>query len=276
MFWSINSVAAIHSTAIIGQDVSIGENVSIGPYAMVEDGVKIGANVEISSHAMLKKGTIIGDGCFVDSFAAIGGLPQDVSFDRKKESGVRIGNRTIVRECTTVHRATVEGAVTTIGENCLIQSGSHVAHDCILGNDIVMANGSMLGGFVELENGVFIGGGAAVHQFVRIGEHSFLGGNMSMALDLPPYSIGCDVSVIAGVNILKLHRLELPKESVIAFRNCFRKFYARIGQFRDRALQMLDEGYGKTNETLKFLNFFLRESRRGFAPKRKRVKCEAE
>ena len=41
------------------------------------------------------------------------------------------------------------------------------------------------GGHVEISSDVFIGGGAAVHQFVRIGQGTMIGGLAKISLDVP-------------------------------------------------------------------------------------------
>ncbi len=64
---------------------------------------------------------------------------------------------------------------------------SHVAHDCIIGNKTVFANCAALGGHVEIGDWVILGGLTAVHQFVKIGAHAFIGGSPALTRDVPPY-----------------------------------------------------------------------------------------
>ncbi|MDR1890574.1 MAG: acyl-ACP--UDP-N-acetylglucosamine O-acyltransferase [Puniceicoccales bacterium] len=264
-------MSGVHDLAIIGKNVSLGDEVQVGPYAVIGDNVKIGNGTVIESHAIVRSGTIIGDGCFVDSFAAIGGPPQDESFDTAIPSGVIVGNDTIVRECVTIHRSTNEAGFTKIGNSCMLQSGAHVAHDCEVGDHTILASGSMLGGKVKLGQKCFIGGGAAVHQNVVVGDCVILSGNSATALDLPPYVMAAEVSTIIGLNLVRLRREKVDNGNVIALKDCFREFYKRNGSFKDRAKAMIESGYGRTYETLNFLNFFLEESKRGVAPKRHKI-----
>ncbi|MDR2778881.1 MAG: acyl-ACP--UDP-N-acetylglucosamine O-acyltransferase [Puniceicoccales bacterium] len=254
--------------AIIGEDVSLGHDVKIGTYAVVEDDVKIGNETTIASHAIVRSGTIIGDRCFVDSFAVIGGFPQDEFFDVTISSGVIIGNNTIIREHVSIHRSTNAAGFTKIGNACMLQSGAHVAHDCEVGDYSILATGSMLGGKVKLGQKCFIGGGAAIHQNVVVGDCVILSGNSATAHDLPPYVMAADVSAVIGLNLVRLRRDKIDNKNIIALKDCFREFYKRNGKFNDRARAMIESGYGTTHETLNFLNFFLRESKRGIAPKR--------
>ena len=63
---------------------------------------------------------------------------------------------------------------------------SHVAHDCILESNVVLANGVLLGGHIHIGKDSFLGGAAAVHQFVRIGQGSMIGGLSEISVDVPP------------------------------------------------------------------------------------------
>jgi UDP-N-acetylglucosamine acyltransferase len=261
----------IHDLALIGKNVSFEDEVKIGAYAIVEDNVKIGKGTIVESHAILRSGSVIGKSCLVDSFAIIGALPQDESFDVKIVSGVIVGDNTAVREHATIHRSTIPSGFTKIGNNCMLQTGTHVAHDCEVGDGTVLANGSMLGGKVKLGQKCFIGGGAAIHQNVNIGDYVILSGNSATALDLPPYVSSAGISNVIGLNLIRLRREERNNDDIIALKKCFREFYKKNGIFRDRAECMLKEGYGTTKETKNFLNFFLMESKRGFAPKRHKI-----
>ncbi|MDR1433449.1 MAG: acyl-ACP--UDP-N-acetylglucosamine O-acyltransferase [Puniceicoccales bacterium] len=265
-------MARIHGSAIVGGGVSFGSGVTIGPYAVIGDGVTIGDGTTIGSHAEVKTGTTIGSNCLVDSFAAIGGLPQDESFDEKIRSGVTIGDNACIREHVTVHRASEESSSTKIGSGCMLQSGSHVAHDCTVGDGSILASGSMLGGHAVVGKKCFIGGGSAVHQWVTIGDCVILGGASATALNIPPYAMAFEVSTVIGLNLVGLRRAKISSESIVALKNCFREFYARVGNFADRAKRMMGEGFASTEETKNFLNFFLIETKRGFAPKRRRIR----
>lgn len=265
-------MAQVHGSAIIGRNVSLGEGVEIGPYAVVGDGVTIGDGTTVGSHAVVKAGTAVGSNCLIDSFAALGGLPQDESFDGKTESGVIIGNNTAIREYVTVHRASAKATSTKIGSNCMLQSGSHVAHDCAVGDGTVLASGAMLGGHATVGKKCFIGGGAAVHQWVFVGDYAILGGLSATSLNIPPYAMSFGISTVIGLNLVGLRRAKISNENIVALKNCFREFYGRVGNFRDRAERMMGEGFASTEETENFLKFFLMETKQGFAPKRHKIK----
>lgn len=71
------------------------------------------------------------------------------------------------REFVTVSTATGEGEETRIGNDCLFQACTHVAHNCVVGNHVIMSNCAGLAGHVTVEDRVVIGGIAGVHQFVK-------------------------------------------------------------------------------------------------------------
>jgi UDP-N-acetylglucosamine acyltransferase len=256
---------------MIGENVSLGHGVHVGPYAIVEDNVKIGRETIISSHAIVRSGTIIGERCFIDSFAVIGGLPQHETFDVTIPSRVIVGNNTIVREHALIHRATRETGFTKVGNSCILQSGSLVDHDCEVGDYSVLVNGSMLGGEVKLGQRCFIGGGAAIHQDVVVGDYVILAGGSATGLDLPPYSMAAYFSTVIGLNLGRLRREKMDNSNIVALKECFRELYKRNGNYKERAKAMIESGYGTTHETLNFLNFFLRESKKGIAPKRHKI-----
>lgn len=129
-----------------------------------------------------------------------------------------IGDDNQIREYVSIHRGTLSGhGVTTIGNQNLIMAYSHVAHDCIVGNNVIMANGTTLGGHVEVGNYANIGGIVGVHQFTRIGEHTYIGGMSGVSKDVPPYVIAAGVRSkmkISGINKIGLRRSGYNKETI--------------------------------------------------------------
>ena len=140
----------IHPSAQVHPSARLAPDVEVGPFAIVEAGATLGAGCRLAAHAIVKARAELGAGVRVDHFAVVGGDPQDLSFDPATESGTRIGDRTVIREHVTVHRATKAGENTVIGADGLLMAGSHVAHDCVLGDHVILANGCMLGGHVHV------------------------------------------------------------------------------------------------------------------------------
>lgn len=264
-------MTTIHPTAIIGDNIILGDNVKIGPYTIIEDGVTIGNNTVISAHSVIKTGTIIEHDCFIDNFVALGGRPQDSGFDINIRSGVKIGHHTVIHEHATVHRATKLEKFTTIGSNCMLQTSSHVAHDCIVGNNTKLANCAMLGGKVKIGHDCFIGGGSAVHQNVVVGDYVILSGYSAISLNLPSYVMSGGPNALVGLNLTGLRRAKFKNEYIVELKSCFREFYKRTGPTKERALKMIEEGYGANPMTQHFLKSFISKTHFGFVPLRKKI-----
>lgn len=259
----------IHKSAIIGENVQLGHNVEIGAYTIIENDVQIENDTIIKSHAIIRSHSKIQANSIIDSFAVIGGDPQDISFDKKKISGVVIGVNTVIREHATVHRATIENSNTLIGNNCYIMAGAHVGHDCILGRNVIFANGVLLGGFATVDDYCFIGGGAALHQFIRIGEHAIIGGHSAITLDIPPYTMAADRATVIGLNLVGLKRAKFLHDTIYELKQYLVKIYNTTGKYSDVATKLLEEGNFHSLETKKFLEFFKKTSKKGIAPLRK-------
>ncbi|MAR15234.1 MAG: acyl-[acyl-carrier-protein]--UDP-N-acetylglucosamine O-acyltransferase [Candidatus Marinimicrobia bacterium] len=195
-----------NNMSVISKKAQIGKNVSIGPYCIIEDNVIIGDNTIIDSHTIIKEYTEVGENCNIFSHCVIGGVPQDKKYSGEKSKLV-IGNNNTIREFCTLNRGTEESGITKIGNNCLFMAYVHVAHDCHLKNDIILANGVQLGGHVTIDNYGIIGGMTPVHQFCKIGMHSFIGGGLRVVQDVPPYIIANGEPLkFSGINILGLRR----------------------------------------------------------------------
>ena len=177
---------SIHATAIVAPDAILGEGVEIGPYSVIGPDVEIGARTRIGSHAAVHRHTRIGTDNVIHAYASVGDAPQDKKYAGEPTRLV-IGERNVIREFVTLNRGTTKDrGVTTIGNDNLFMSYSHVAHDCIVGNQCVLANSATLGGHVVLGDWVIMGGFAAIHQFCKVGAHAFLANNAAVTRDVPP------------------------------------------------------------------------------------------
>lgn len=259
----------IHATAVVHPSTRLGEGVAIGPYAVIEDGVELGDRTIVRSHAVVRAGSILGPGCIVDSHAVVGGLPQDLHFDPRTPSGVRVGEGVTIREGVTIHRATTEGVFTEVGEGVFLMANAHVAHDCVVGAHAILANNVMLGGFVRVGEHAFLGGGAAIHQGVRIGESAMVGGLARVALDIAPFSMMAERNELIGLNLVGLKRRGFGREAIRALKLAFAKLFAETGNLRTRAGELMETSLRDVPEASRFLEFF-GEPSRGFArPARK-------
>lgn len=259
------AIMKIHPTAIVSDAVSIGSGTIIGPYAVVEEGVIVGEHCVVAEHAILRSGTVLGNEVTVDAFTVIGGNPQSLSFNKSVQSGVRIGDGTVIREGCTISRASSEGGNTVISGECFLMAQSHIAHDCELGNGVVLANNVMLAGHVSVGAKTFIGGGAGIHQFCRIGAFVMVAGNASITADVPPYIMVSDRNDAHGLNLVGLRRGGFERAEIADLKQCYRAVYFGDRNVRKKAAEVLSEGKcGTTVIGKDFLRFF-EKGNRGFA-----------
>lgn len=212
--------------AQIGKNVKIADDVRIGPFAIIEDGAQISSGVRIWPNAYVCSGTSIGEGTEVHMGAILGHLPQDLTFDKSRNTGLIIGKGCTIREYATLHRSTREDTPTSVGDNCYLMATSHVGHDCHVGNNVIIANGALLAGHVTVEDGAFISGNVVIHQFCRIGAMVIIGGFSAVNKDVPPYMLVRGPSLVRAVNVIGLRRAKFSRDLVSDIRQAHRYLYA--------------------------------------------------
>ncbi|HEY3346840.1 MAG TPA: acyl-ACP--UDP-N-acetylglucosamine O-acyltransferase [Nitrospirota bacterium] len=213
----------IHPTAIISPGAKLAEGVTVGPFAVIEDNVAIGRGTVINAHVVIKPFVEIGEDNVIYQFASIGEVPQDLKFGGEQTKLV-IGNRNRIREYCTLNRGTQGGGgVTSIGDDNFMMAYAHVAHDCHVGSNIVIANAVQMGGHVTIEDHAIVGGLAAVHQFVKIGTHSMIGGGSAVSQDVAPYSmVAGNRAELHGLNLIGLSRRGFSPESISALKMAYK------------------------------------------------------
>ncbi len=229
------TAAVIHPTAIVSAKARIGNNVSVGPYCIVGDDVILHDNVQLVSHVTVAGITEIGAGTRIFPFSSIGHPPQDLKY-RGEPSQLIIGERCTIRESVTINPGTEGGGmVTRIGNDCLIMACAHVAHDCQVGNNVVLANYVGLAGHSIIGDYVAFGGICAVHQFVRIGKHAFIGAQSMIDGDVIPYGVAVgNRARLGGLNLVGLKRRGFDREAIHTLRAAYRMVFATEGTLRER------------------------------------------
>ncbi|MDD5504740.1 MAG: acyl-ACP--UDP-N-acetylglucosamine O-acyltransferase [Candidatus Omnitrophica bacterium] len=250
---------SIHPTAIVSKNSEIDKSADIGPYAVVEDDVIIGPNCKLHAGAYVLKGSRLGAGCIVHTGACLGGEPQDIAFKGTK-SYVIIGAHNVFREHVTVHRGTEDGSSTVIGDNNYFMCLSHIAHNCKIGNKVIICNNSLLAGHVEVEDMAFVSANCLIHQFVRIGKLSIIGGGVRLNKDFPPYMSTGDDNVVTAYNIIGLRRAGISPVIRDKIKQAYKILY-RQGLNMGNALSKLESALA--GEEIKHLADFIKESKRG-------------
>ena len=246
--------------SVISKKAQIGKNVLIGPYCIIEDNVIIGDNTIIGSHTIIKEYTEIGENCNIFSHCVIGGVPQDKKYNGEKSKLV-IGNNNIIREFCTLNRGTEGSGLTKIGNNCLFMAYVHVAHDCDLKDDIILANGVQLGGHVTIDNYGIVGGMTPVHQFCKIGMHSFIGGGLRVVQDVPPYIIANGEPLkFSGINILGLRRRKFSSNQRDNIKKAYKLIYNSNYNI-SQAIEKIENTFNRDNSIKDILDFIKSSSR---------------
>jgi UDP-N-acetylglucosamine acyltransferase len=228
----------VHPTAIVDAHAQLGDGVEIGPWVMIGPNVTVGDRCRIGPRARLQRNVRLAEDVSIGDGSILGGEPQDLKF-RGEETWVEVGPGTIIREYSTVNRATGATRRTVIGARCFIMTYVHVAHDCHLGDDIVIANATQLAGHVTIHDKAVLSGLNAIHQFVTIGTYAFVGGGSRVNQDIPPYvkAVGNPMELY-GLNSIGLQRAGFPGATVAALKRAYRLFFnsdLNLSQALDRA-----------------------------------------
>ena len=251
----------IHPSAIVAPEAEIGEAVEIGPYTVIGPHVKIGSGTKVMAHVFLDGHTSIGSDCTIFPFASIGTQTQDLKYSGGNP-GVEIGDRNTFREYVTVNAATDDGDRTRVGSDCHIMAYAHIAHDCIIGDGVIMANCGTLAGHVIIEDRAIIGGLTGVHQFVRVGRMTIVGGCSKVTQDVPPFMMADGHPLeVRGINSIGLKRREVDKSVRDELKKAYKIIYREdlnIKQAVEKIEAELESG-----EEMNQLTEFLSKSERG-------------
>ena len=228
-------MAEVHATAIVESGARLEQGVVVGPYCTVGPDVVLEEGVGLISHVVVAGRTTIGPRTTIYPFASIGMPPQDLKY-KGEPSRLEIGADNVIREHATMTPGTQGGGMLTrVGDNGLFMAGTHVAHDCTVGDHVVLANNASLGGHVVVDDYAILGGLARVHQFCRIGAHSFVGAMSSVVQDVIPYgSASGDRARLVGLNIVGLRRREFSRADIQALRTAYRLLFAEEGTLSER------------------------------------------
>lgn len=252
----------IHSTAIIDPQAQISTDVEVGPYCVVEGPVKIGSGCKLDAHVYVCGSTQIGKNNRFFPFSSIGADPQDKKYAGEPTELI-IGDDNTFRENVTVNRGTIQDlGKTIIGHDNWIMANVHIAHDCVVGNHTIIANAVALAGHVRIADWAILGGYSLIHQFCRIGEHSFCGMGSVINQDVPNFVIvSGNIASARGVNLEGLKRRGFSSAQQSLVKKAYRKIYkANLGIAS--ALEELKR-LNDSEDTLGHLIKFIETSQRG-------------
>ena len=254
----------IHPTAIVDPSAKIPASCTVGAYCVVGAEVELGENCQVHSQVVLAEKTTIGSDNQIFPFAVIGGDPQDVTYNGEP-TRLEVGDRNIIREYVTINRGTLKGGgVTRVGSDTLIMAYTHIGHDSVIGDHAMLINGATLAGQVTVEEWAVVGALCPVHQFVRIGAHSYIGGGTTITQDVLPFSMTSaerDTHAFM-LNKVGLQRRGFSRQRIAKLHHAFRVLLASKLN-TSQALEKLrtEEGLG---DDVELLLRFIEASQRGF------------
>lgn len=251
----------IHPHTYIHPNARLATNVKVDPFTVVHHNVEIGEGTWIGSNVTIMEGARIGKNCRIFPGAVIAAIPQDLKYEGE-ETTVQVGDNTTIREFVTINRGSRDRWTTKVGNNCLIMAYSHIAHDCVVGNHCILSNNTQMAGHVVMGDWAIIGGMGAIHQFVQIGQHTFISGGSLIGKDVPPYiKAGRNPLSYAGVNSVGLKRRGFSIERINHILDIYRCIYNKAMN-TSQALEYIEEELPASDERDEIVTF-IRESGRG-------------
>ena len=252
----------IHPTAIIDQKAEVSDTATVGPYVVIGPEVKIGPETVIEPHVVIRGPTTIGARNHIYQFSTVGEATPDLKYHDEPTELV-IGNDNVIRENVTIHRGTVQDrGVTQLGDNNLIMAYVHIGHDSVVGNNTILVNNTALAGHVVVGDWAILSGYTLVHQFCKIGAHSFSGMGTAIGKDVPAFvTVAGSPAEAKTINSEGLRRRGFSSHTLAELRRAYKIVY-RQGLTLDNAIQRL-EGMVKETPELQVLVDSLVNSERG-------------
>jgi len=235
-------MSRIHPTACVAPSAEIAADVEIGPYCVIGPDVALAERCRLLAHVHITGHTSIGARTMIYPFASLGTPPQSVKY-RGGPTRLAIGADCDIREGVTVNIGTEDDrGVTEIGDRCFLMANSHVAHDCKVGSDVTFANNVALGGHVSVGDHTVFGGGAAVRQFVRVGEGAMVVGLSGVRADVIPWGlVQGPLANLMGLNVVGLRRKGISKADIGSYHQAYETLFFGPGEFRARLDAMAEQ-----------------------------------
>jgi UDP-N-acetylglucosamine acyltransferase len=221
-------MSKIHPTAVIDPKAELHPSVEVGPYSVIGAGVSLDEDCWVGPHAVLQGPMRMGKRNRVFQFASVGEISQDKSARRDDPTRVEIGDDNVIREYVTIQRGTLkeQQGLTRIGNDNWIMAYCHIAHDCFIDDHTIFANGTTLAGHVHVEDYVVFGGATLIHQYCRIGAHSFSAGGAGITRDVPPFVVvQGNPAGPRGVNLEGIRRRNFSAEDISDIKAAYRTLF---------------------------------------------------
>jgi UDP-N-acetylglucosamine acyltransferase len=254
---------SVHPTAIIDARAKVPASCQVGPFCVIGAHVELGERCRLVSHVAIEGPTKIGSDNSFFPFAAIGMAPQDTSYNGEP-TRLEIGDHNEIRESVTISRGTVKGGgMTRVGSHTLIMAYAHIGHDSVIGDHCMLINGATLGGHVIVEEWAVVGALCPVHQFVRIGAHSYIGGGTTITQDVLPFSMTSAArnTNAYGMNKVGLERRGFSSERIRKIHHAYKTLLASKMNTSQALVKL--KGESDRGEDVEMLIRFIEVSERG-------------
>jgi UDP-N-acetylglucosamine acyltransferase len=130
---------------------------------------------------------------------------------------------------------------------------------------VILANCATLAGHVTIEDQAIIGGLTPVHQFVRIGKLSYIGGGSRVPQDIPPFSLSAGIPLkVYGLNVIGLRRKNYSREDRALLKRAFKLIFSS-SMNTAQALHTIKSEDIIENKSVKYLVDFIKNSERGIS-----------
>ena len=252
----------IHDSAIVHPDARVHESVEVGPWTLIGPDVEIGADCVIESPVVIKGPSRIGERNHIYQFSTLGEATPDLKY-RNEPTELHIGDDNVIRENVTIHRGTVQDrSLTEIGDRNLLMAYVHIGHDSIVGSDTILVNNTALAGHVIVGDWAILSGYTLVHQFCKIGAHSFSGMGTSIGKDVPAFvTVAGSPAEAKTINVEGLRRRGFDAAEIAELRRAFKIVY-RQSLTLDVAIDRL-QGMVQDTPSIQTLVDSLLQSQRG-------------
>ena len=211
---------------------------AIHPSAIIDPQAKVPASCKVGPYCVIGPEVELGENCHLVSHVAIEG-PAKIGSDNSFFPFAAIGMD--------------PQDVTYKGEPTRLEIGDH----CML------VNGATLAGHVTVEEWAVVGALCPVHQFVRIGAHSYIGGGTTITQDVLPFSMTSAArdTHAYGMNKVGLERRGFSSERIRKIHHAYKILLAskmNTSQALEKMKAEADNG-----EDVEMLIRFIEESERG-------------
>ena len=254
----------IHPTAVVSPDAQIDPTAQIGPWCVIEGPVVVGPRTTLMNGVALYGRVTLGADNHIAAHTAIGGVPQDPGY-QGESTAVEIGDRNKIFEYVSIHRGTARGeGVTRVGDDNMIMTYCHVAHDVQVGSHTRITSHCGISGHCQIHDHAVISGMVGMQQFVRVGAYAFVSGQASVVWDVLPFSTCFGTACPAylhGANLIGLERHGFSRDDQRTLRQVM-----ALWREKDRSVQSILEEMDATwrdHPLVRQVSAFARSSNRG-------------